>query len=179
MRLVPQGDVFEGSDTNGAWRLATRVPRQAVWKCISPSSSGAALGIMQRQSAWLLLMCVVYKALVIPRRSACWCSLSCGSERIPWVVTRDKGLSTWHSLSCGSEWHLLSYGSGLRMNMTNSWVVARVGECYRCECASCGLYGWVQIDCLPQYVADEFGSLGTLRTMFILGTPPSVTEYGL
>ncbi|QCD93736.1 hypothetical protein DEO72_LG5g1812 [Vigna unguiculata] len=51
VRLVPQGDVFEGSDTNGAWRLATRVPRQAVWKCISPSSSGAALGIMQRQSA--------------------------------------------------------------------------------------------------------------------------------
>jgi len=23
-------------------------------------------------------------------------------------------------------------------------------KCCRCECASCGSYGWVQIDCLPQ-----------------------------
>jgi len=29
-----------------------------------------------------------------------------------------------------------------------SW--ARVGECCRCECAGCGQYGWVQIDCPPQ-----------------------------
>jgi len=27
-------------------------------------------------------------------------------------------------------------------------------------------------------VADEFGSLGTLQTMFVLGTPPGVTKYG-
>jgi len=27
-------------------------------------------------------------------------------------------------------------------------------------------------------MADEFGSLGTLRTMFVLGTPTGVTEYG-
>jgi len=57
--------------------------------------------------------------------------------------------------------------------------VAQVGESCRCKCASYGSYGWVQIDCPPQYVADEFGSLGTLRTMFVLGTPPGVTEYGL
>jgi len=28
-----------------------------------------------------------------------------------------------------------------------SW--ARVDECCRCECAGCGQYGWVQIDCPP------------------------------
>jgi len=40
---------------------------------------------------------------------------------------------------------------------------------------SCGSYGWVQIDCSPQYVADELGSLGTLQTMFLLRTSPSVS----
>jgi len=58
--------------------------------------------------------------------------LSCGSG---------SGLSTWHSLSCGSEWHLLSCGLEWRMNTRNFWVVARVGECCRCECARCGVYG--------------------------------------
>jgi len=47
--------------------------------------------------------------------------------------------------------------------------VARVGECCRCECAGCGQYGWVQIDCPPQLLADEFGSLGTIQTMFVYG----------
>ncbi|QCE10069.1 hypothetical protein DEO72_LG10g1295 [Vigna unguiculata] len=28
-------------------------------------------------------------------------------------------------------------------------------------------YGWVQLDCPPQLLADEFGSLGKLRTMFV------------
>ena len=46
------------------------------------------------------------------------------------------------------------------------------------ECASCGSYGWVQIDCPPQYLTNEFGSLRTLQTMFIVGTPPGVIEYG-
>ncbi|QCD96839.1 hypothetical protein DEO72_LG6g1549 [Vigna unguiculata] len=46
----------------------------------------------------------------------------------------------------------LSYGSG--------WRVCR------CECAGCGQYGWVRIDCPP---TDEFGSSGTLRTMFVFG----------
>ncbi|QCD93593.1 hypothetical protein DEO72_LG5g1668 [Vigna unguiculata] len=45
--------------------------------------------------------------------------------------------------------------------------MARVGECCRCECAGCGQYGWVQIDCPPQYIIDEFGSLGTLRTDYV------------
>jgi len=40
--------------------------------------------------------------------------------------------------------------------------VARVGEC-----AGCGQYGWVQMDCPPQWIADEFGSPGTLRIMFV------------
>jgi len=49
-------------------------------------------------------------------------------------------------LSCGSGWRVLL-----------------------CECAGCGQYGWVQIDCPPQLLADEFGSLGTIRTMFVYG----------
>ena len=55
------------------------------------------------------------------------------------------------------------------MNTRNPGVVARVGECCWCECAGCGQYGWVQIDCPPQLLADEFGSLGTMRTLFVYG----------
>jgi len=32
-------------------------------------------------------------------------------------------------------------GSGWQMNTRNYWVMAWVGECCRCECASCGSYG--------------------------------------
>ena len=56
--------------------------------------------------------------------------------------------------------------------------MAQVGEYCQYECASCGSYEWIEIDYPPQYLADESGSLGTLRTMFVLGTPPSVTKYG-
>ena len=51
-------------------------------------------------------------------------------------------------------------------------MVARVGECCRCECARNGVYGWVQLDCPPQYLTNEFASLGMLQILFILGTPP-------
>ncbi|QCD78555.1 hypothetical protein DEO72_LG1g2191 [Vigna unguiculata] len=49
------------------------------------------------------------------------------------------------------------------------WLPAMVGECCRWECAGCGQYGWVQMDCPPQSFSDEFGSPGTLRTMFVPG----------
>ncbi|QCE05455.1 hypothetical protein DEO72_LG9g458 [Vigna unguiculata] len=55
--------------------------------------------------------------------------------------------------------------------------MARVGECCRCECAGCGQYGWVQIDCPPQWLAGEFGSLGTLQIMFAFGN--SIWRYGV
>jgi len=55
------------------------------------------------------------------------------------------------------------------MDTRNPGVVARIDECCRCECAGCGQYGWVQMDCTPQLLADEFGSLGTIRTMFVPG----------
>jgi len=48
--------------------------------------------------------------------------------------------SLWHSSSCGSKWHLLSYGLRWRMNLSIPWVGARIGECCRYECASCGSY---------------------------------------
>jgi len=55
------------------------------------------------------------------------------------------------------------------MNTRKLWVVARVSECCRWECVGCGQYGWVQMDCPPQCFADEFGSPGTLQTMFVPG----------
>ena len=63
------------------------------------------------------------------------------------------------------------------MNTSNLWVVARVGECCRCECAGCGQYGWVQMDCPPQWFTNEFGSHGTLQTMFVFGN--STWRYGM
>jgi len=36
----------------------------------------------------------------------------------------------------------------------------------------------VQIDCPPWYETNEFGSLGMLRMLFVLGTPPGVAECG-
>jgi len=63
------------------------------------------------------------------------------------------------------------------MNTRNSWVVARVGECYQCECAGCGQYRWVQMDCPPQCFVEEFGSPRTLRTMFVFGN--STWRYGV
>jgi len=80
----------------------------------------------------LLWMCVRYhhKALVISRRSICWCFLSCGSEHILelWLEIGVKhvaflelwlrmtslelwlGMADEHEefLSCGSGWRVLS-----------------------------------------------------------------------
>ena len=59
--------------------------------------------------------------------------------------------------------------------MRNPWVeleMADEHECCRCECVGCGQYRWVQMDCPSQKLADEFGSLGTLRTMFVFGWQP-------
>jgi len=39
------------------------------------------------------------------------------------------------------------------------------------------MYGLGPVDCPPQYEADEFSSLGTLRMLFVLETPPGVTVY--
>ena len=39
--------------------------------------------------------------------------------------------------------------------------MARVGECCRCECAGCGQYGWVQMDCPPQWLLTSLVVLGT------------------
>ncbi|QCE03654.1 hypothetical protein DEO72_LG8g1679 [Vigna unguiculata] len=52
-----------------------------------------------------------------------------------------------------------------------------LGDLAVCEGAGCGQYGWVQIDCPPQLLADEFGSLGILRTMFVIGN--STWRYGV
>ena len=41
-----------------------------------------------------------------------------------------------------------------------SLVVDQVSKCYRCECASCSLYEYVQIDCPPQYLATSLVVMG-------------------
>ncbi|QCD78878.1 hypothetical protein DEO72_LG1g2514 [Vigna unguiculata] len=38
-----------------------------------------------------------------------------------------------------------------------------VGECYRCECAGCGHYGWVQMDCPPQRLLTSLVVLGRYK----------------
>jgi len=58
-------------------RLAPREQRQAIF--------------VRQMCFALLWTCVIYKALVLSQRLACWCSLSCGSKRIPWVVARNRG----------------------------------------------------------------------------------------
>ena len=64
-----------------------------AWRYVSPtkrSGSGSAWREVTYARRFLLqqhwvadFMCVFYKASMTPQRSACWCSLSCGSERIP------------------------------------------------------------------------------------------------
>ena len=85
VRDVSPDDSCRGNGFLGAWRLAVHIPRQVVWKLVSPGSSRAAPGdnAKARLGYFMFWMCVVYKALVISRRSTCWCFLSCGSERIP------------------------------------------------------------------------------------------------
>jgi len=57
--------------------------------------------------------------------------------------------------------------------------VAQVGECYWCECARSGMYKWVQLDCPPQYLIDEFGNLGTLRMLLQVDLVRPRDEAGL
>jgi len=136
MKVVPPGDTCRGRVCSGAWRLAACVPRQAIWKHVALDDSWIALddsvlhaldvrdlqGFGDISKVDLLVFLELW-LITYP--------LSCG---LGW------GLNTWRSLSCGSEWHLLSCGSGWWMNTRNSWVVAWVGECCRCECARCGVY---------------------------------------
>jgi len=42
VRVASLGDTCRNSGNKGAWRLTARVPRQAIWKCVSPSGSRAA-----------------------------------------------------------------------------------------------------------------------------------------
>ena len=55
--------------------------------------------------------------------------------------------------------------------------MARIGECCQCECAGCGQYGWVQIDCPPESLTDKFGSLGTLRAILVFGNSTGIAVY--
>jgi len=81
-RLAPGGEgrlvkwYMQNSGNRGAWRLAACVPRQAIWRRVSPGGLEVVPGDNAeiKPLICLLWMCVVYKALVISRRSACWCS---------------------------------------------------------------------------------------------------------
>ncbi|QCE00509.1 hypothetical protein DEO72_LG7g1799 [Vigna unguiculata] len=70
--VASSGDVCKVKGFKGAWCLAARGVRQAVWKRVSPGSSEAAPGDNVELETY---------------------PLSCGSG---------SGLNTLHSLSCGS-----------------------------------------------------------------------------
>jgi len=42
VEIVPPGDTCRNSGLQDTWRLAVHVPRQAVWKRVSPGGLGAA-----------------------------------------------------------------------------------------------------------------------------------------
>ena len=131
--------------------LAETVALEALgaWRHVSPAKrSGSEFrmatleqrqAMMQRHKLFLLWMCVIYKALVIPRRLACW---------VPWVVTQNVSLELWLRIGVKHVAFLelwlrmvsLELWLGMTMNIRNSWVVARVGECCQCECACCATY---------------------------------------
>ena len=94
--------------------------------------------------------------------------MGCGPERILrlWPTIWDKHV-TFYGLWPGMT--SLELWLGIANEHEEPWVVAWVGECCRWECAGCGQYRWVQMDYPPQCFANEFGSLGTLRTMFVPG----------
>ncbi|QCE14852.1 hypothetical protein DEO72_LG11g1858 [Vigna unguiculata] len=96
------------------------------------------------------------------------------------LVVRVPCQAVWKQVSLGGSRAALSDNTVAIVLITLICMVYKaLGDTSKCECACGGSYRWVQIDCPPQYVADEFGSLGTLRTLFVLGTPLGVTEYGL
>ncbi|QCD83101.1 hypothetical protein DEO72_LG2g3444 [Vigna unguiculata] len=144
---------------SGAWRL-DRLRQAAVTRTVAPGTA----------SAW---RCRLFRQAVVAdfvnlRRLAPGgtCPPPGGLEAVaPSGVKPD----SYTHLDVYKR-QLLSCGSGWRMDTRNPGVVARVGECGRYECAGSGQYGWVQIDCPPQLLADEFGSLGTIRTLFVCGT---------
>ena len=112
-RLGLSGDSYNSRDCYDAWRLTICVPRQAIWKRVSSGGSGAALGDNAVAATLIVLMCVVYKALVISLRSACWHSSSVARNGIPQV---ELGMADEHEEPL-------------------SWD--RVGEC-SCMCSTSG-----------------------------------------
>jgi len=87
VRVVLPGEVCNVSVLLGAWRLAACVPRQAVWKHISPSGSTAALGYNTMAKAWIALDV---------RDLQCFDDiLKVGLLDIPLVVARNMSLELW------------------------------------------------------------------------------------
>ncbi|QCE10801.1 hypothetical protein DEO72_LG10g2033 [Vigna unguiculata] len=144
---------FVASGTASAWRWK-RFRKAVVAEFVIYGALGAWRHVSpaRRSGSWQRL------AVCVPRQAIYTAAaLNCIYEIVIYSASSD---ALRHLLSCGSGW---------RMNTRNPGVVARVGECCRCECAGCGQYGWVQRDCPPQLLADEFGSLGTMRTLFVYG----------
>ena len=88
---VPLGDVCKSCALRRLASGDTCPPPSGLEAC-APDDSWAALddNLEARLGFLHAWMCVVYKALMVSRRLACWCSLSCGSKRIPWVVAQDE-----------------------------------------------------------------------------------------
>jgi len=104
--IRPSGDSDQFREALDVWRLAVKdIPpgdtcRQwapealCAWQYTSPARWSRSVGrlapreqrqtiMLQQDGVMLALWCVVYNVSRISRRSTCWCSLSCGSKRIP------------------------------------------------------------------------------------------------
>jgi len=65
---------------------------QAVWNRAAPGDTCPPRGDFTTVVlVFLILWAWSTRLMVMLQRWDCWCSLSCGSERIPWVVARDRG----------------------------------------------------------------------------------------
>jgi len=81
-------------------------------------------------------------------------SSSCGSGMTFLELCAQDHGGTRGTLSCGSGWRVC-----------------------QCECVGCGQYGWVEMDCPPQWSLTSLVVLGRYGLCSYLGTPPSVTVY--
>ena len=123
---IPPGSVFNCWWFWGAWRLAVRVPCQAVWKLVVPSDTCFPLGDLADVSlSYWILQVWSTRLLVMLQRWDCW---------VPWV---ELGIGVQHVafLELSSEWHPSSWardGGWTRgtLGLSSGWRVLLVWVCW-------------------------------------------------
>jgi len=112
--------------------------------------------MMQRHKICLLWMCMIYKALVIPRRLAC---------SVPWDLAQNVSLELWREIGVK---HVAFLELWIRMASLELWLGManeheellscdlgwRVLPVWVCVCVLWRVR-WVQIDCSPWYETNK------------------------